>query len=57
MLNLMGFENVWSRDVEIDDLRDVASAFTDLVNFRVRSTAATHKRMPGSRGKPGLRLV
>jgi hypothetical protein len=53
-LNLPGFEDAWSRDVEIDDLRDVASAFIDLVNLRIRSTAATRKKMPGSHGKPGL---
>lgn len=51
-LNLLGLGR-WTIDIEMDVLRDVASAFDDLVNFRVSSVASTKKKMPGMT-EPGI---
>jgi hypothetical protein len=49
MLNLLGFAGEWDRAVDPADLRDVARAFIDLLDFNVQSTASTKRRYPGSR--------
>lgn len=54
MLNLLGFEGEWNRAVDPTDLRDVASAFIDLLDFNVQSTASTKRPYPGSRQKMPL---
>src|SRR5262249_32656184 len=47
VLNLMGFEDPWKRDVETERLRDVARAFLDLLDGRITSTARETDYMPG----------
>ena len=51
-LDLLGCGG-WQRDIEIEDLMDIAAAFLDLVNFNVSSTASTEKYVPGRR-QPGI---
>jgi hypothetical protein len=53
-LNLMGFDGPWSATVDVDDLRDIAAAFRDLLDFKVESTASTKRPYPGSRNKSPL---
>ena len=53
-LNLMCFSVEWGADVEVDDLRDVAVAFDDLLNFKVESTVSTRRPYPGSRNRSSI---
>ena len=39
----------WASGIEVEALREIMSAFLDLLDFKVESTAGTRRSMPGSR--------
>jgi len=50
-LNLLGLAATFNVSIDPEDLRDVASAFLDLLNFNIQSTTSTQGPYPGSRRK------